>query len=857
MKSAMTSSPIEIDDLSIDNIISQVCSLGGENDRWQDGLDIEWIKGMYQKAGLKNLPRIVGSNIKDSAYSTFAGRLALILHQKNCPQTVEEYTKVFEERFNPAMTRYWREHSAKIEDLFVKYYDYNFSGGWSPALVFIKTYSARAGRKRIPREMPMHMYMRSAVQLCHRLGWDAVSQAFDLYMRGIITPPSPMMFNACMRLFCSGSCFLSTVGDTTKSITEKIAESCFTAKANGGQGMDLSNIRHSEFGETGISKGVVPVMQMYNVACNLFGQNSQRPAAAAPYLSVHHIDIMEFIDSRLPTGDQRLRAPDLFPAVWANWLFRHRIATDGDWTVFCPKYTRQLRQLWGPEWAKEYIRLENELQTPYRKTYKARDIYKRVIATQTKAGVPYMLCGDAANAKSNHSHLGVLRMSNLCCEIMEYSDEETTASCNLHSINMKTMAIGGKKLALSSTMDEIAEAIDFEQLATASKWGVICVNQAIDQGVSPLDQVDERGNVVAGRINQVNQFQRAIGLGVAGKADMLALLDIPFECETTVLINKMFFACMYFNAIIQSVQEAVVHGPCGAFSGSHMANGKFQFDLWADELKLLKENENLYGDTLTRLRDPADDVPVEPRAWGQKETQLIRDGIVIDTVKPTWDDCRRVVTKYGMYNSLLIALMPTASSAQIRGICESFEAPQSNLYSRKVYKVNYSVLNPYMVSDLKAINAWTDDTPDYLLQYNGSLGGFASHVVANPDLYPKFHTKSLERLKYLEFKYKTMWNISQKFMIKLAAIRGRYVDQSTSLNIYIRDSDPIKMEAAQMYSFDIGNKTVVYYVRSNGADNAKLVTKKAVKRRASNQGSIEADGEFCDRSNPNCLSCTS
>lgn len=822
-------------------------------------LDRTWIDAMYTKVGLDNLGRTVAFNIKDDAYSTFAGRLALLQHSKSCPQSTVEYLKIFGHMFSPTMFKYWEEHEEDIDQLLQQYDKYNYVGSWSSSVVFITTYSLKVKPKSPGREMPMQMYMRVATQLCHNRGWAAVVQAFDLYARGVLTPPSPILFNSCMKMFACGSCFLTVIGDTTKSITSKFTESCFIAKANGGQGTDFSEIRHSEIGNTGESKGVIPLMQIYNAGCNEFDQNGKRPASLSPYLAVHHLDIMAFIDSRLPTGNPKLRCLDLYPAVWANYLFRHRVATDGDWSVFCPKYTRQLRQLSGPAWAREYLRLEKDLDTPYRATYKARDVYKRVIATQGKSGLPYMLNGDAANIKSNHSHLGTIKMSNLCCEIMEYSDENTTASCNLHSINMEQMATGHKVLRPSSDEDDIAECVDFYLVAQAARQGVICINQAIDNGYSPLDELDDQGNIIPGHISKTNQFQRAIGLGVAGMAGLLAKLDLPFECPATVLLNKMFFACMYYNAIVQSVQESVIAGPCGAFAGSKMSEGKFQFDLWHDELTMLRENKDLYGETFIRLRDPTDDIPVNPEAWGQAVVDLVdKGGVIIDIIQPTWDDLRRVVIKYGMRNSLLTALMPTASSSQLRNICESFEAPQSNLYSRKVYQANYSVLNSFMVADLKRIDAWTEDTPDYLLQYNGSLKSFTEYVLANPKAYPQFKSENVGRLKYLESKYKTMWEISQKFMIRLAALRGRYIDQSTSLNIYIRDSDPVKMEAAQMYSFDVGNKTVVYYIRSNGADNAKIVTKKRkVRREQEHKLDLEADGPVCDRSDPNCLACQS
>jgi ribonucleotide reductase alpha subunit len=302
-------------------------------------------------------------------------------------------------------------------------------------------------------------------------------------------------------------------------------------------------------------------------------------------------------------------------------------------------------------------------------------------------------------------------------------------------------------------------------------------------------------------------------MGVSGFAELLHILDLPFEDPIVLVLNKMLFACMYWNALAQSVQLAILYGVYETFKGSPTSEGKLQFDLWKEEFDIL-------GPNMARKKE--DDDAIEPKLWGQESIILYDENDKnIDVISNTWDDLKRCIKKYGLYNSLLLAMMPTASTAQIRRNCESVEAHQNNMYSRKVLKCSYPVLNRYMVKDLEKLGVWNHSTVEYIKVKNGSISGLTKYINTNDNLFVKYNGDN-SRLLFLENKYKTMWEIPQKLFMKLSADRGRYIDQSSSTNVYIRDGSDSKLKACHFYANMLGLKTIMYYLRQTGGECIKF-----------------------------------
>ncbi len=553
----------------------------------------------------------------------------------------------------------------------------------------------------------------------------------------------------------------------------------------------------------------------YLTHMGLAHNGGRRKGAATIFLRPHHIDVEDFIELPRKVGDKYARAHDLNICLWTSWIFWERIRDNGHWTLFCPARVPQLNELSGEAFTKAYIEAENDPSISFRhkKVINAREIYNKILSIQRESGMPYLMNGDAANIKSNHRHLGYIKSSNLCLEVIEYTDDETIAVCNLHSLSLRMFAREPIDRTIPDTELALRKVVNFPKLSYMSRRVVTNLNKVIDHNWYPLDKVKD-GKVKPKIINRSNKKHRPIGMGVSGFAELLHILDLPFEDPITKVLNKMLFACMYWNALAQSVQLAINDGPYESFHGSPMSQGKLQFDLWKEEFEILGPN---------KARRKEDDEPVDPSKWEQEAIYLYTaDGSsIIDTIKPTWCDLKRCIMKYGIRNSLLIALMPTASTAQIRRNCESTEAHQNNLYSRKVLKCSYPVLNRYLNSDLSAQGVWNDAVVEYIKVKNGSIQGLTQYIQNNSSLFPNY-SGNVERLRFLEKKYKTMWEISQKWFLELAADMGRYIDQSKSHNAYFKDCTDEKLQAYHIYANMLGLKTIMYYLRQTGGETIKF-----------------------------------
>lgn len=552
----------------------------------------------------------------------------------------------------------------------------------------------------------------------------------------------------------------------------------------------------------------------YLTHMGLAHNGGRRKGAATIFLRTHHIDLEDFIELPRKVGDKYARAHDLNICLWTSWIFWERVRTNGNWTLFCPAKTSHLNDLYGDEFTKAYIATEQDpnISSKHKKVISARSLYDSILNIQRETGMPYIMNGDAANIKSNHRHLGYIRSSNLCLEVIEYTDDNTIAVCNLHSLSLRMFGKGPVDHTNSNLEDALRKSFDFPQLSNISRRVVENLNAVIDHNHYPLDKIVD-GKVVPKIINKSNKKHRPVGMGVSGFAELLHILDLPFEHPTVNVLNKMIFACMYWNALAQSVQLSIKDGSYDSFVGSPTSEGKLQFDLWKEEFKIVGPNA---------VRKEEDDNPIDPSTWQQEAVVLydVNDNVV-DTVLPTWDDLKRVIIKYGLRNSLLIALMPTASTAQVRRNCESVEAHQNNMYSRKVLKCSYPVLNRYLVRDLEELGVWNKSVVEYIKIKNGSIQGVNRYVINNPLLFPKF-TGDVQRLIFLELKYKTMWEIPQKAFMRLAAERGRYIDQSSSTNVYIRDCTDDKLRACHIYANMSGLKTIMYYLRQTGGETIKF-----------------------------------
>ena len=562
----------------------------------------------------------------------------------------------------------------------------------------------------------------------------------------------------------------------------------------------------------------------------------RRNGSFAIYLEPWHPDIMEFLDMKKNHGDEEARARDLFYALWLNDLFMERVKQNKKWTLMCPDVCRGLSDVYGDDFKTLYE--EYESKNMGMRTVNAREVWFKILDSQSETGVPYLLYKDACNKKSNQKNLGTIKSSNLCCEIVEYSDDKETAVCNLASIALSKfvkpptypfkntgaesikvytknncnwclmMKNELKKNKISYT-EEVVEVEDFESFK--KQHGVETVPQLYDGdeligGYSKVaellkpefdyDELHHITKIVTANLNKVidinfypttktrtsNMRNRPIGIGVQGLADAFALLNLPFHSEEASRVNEMIFETMYHAALEKSMEIAKIEGPYSSFKGSPASNGILQFDMWN-----VKVSNNRYD----------------------------------------WDKLKHDIKENGIRNSLLLAPMPTASTSQILGNNECFEPFTSNIYVRRTIAGEFVIINKHLLSELINTGLWNEDTKQQMVKDNGSI----QNIKAIPQA--------------LKDKYKIVWEIPMKHIINMAAERGKFICQSQSMNLWMKNPTYDKLTTMHFYSWSKGLKTGQYYLRTKAKAAPQQFTVEPDKMTTKTDSSDDYEEEEC------------
>jgi ribonucleoside-diphosphate reductase alpha subunit len=526
------------------------------------------------------------------------------------------------------------------------------------------------------------------------------------------------------------NCFLiANKEDSIDGIYDTVKECARISKWAGGIGLHIHDVRANKShirGTNGTSDGIIPMLRVYNSTARYVNQAGRRKGSIAVYLEPWHADILDFLEIRLNQGDEEARCRDLFSAMWIPDLFMKRVESGGNWSLFCPDVARGLSDVYGKEFEDLYEKYETEGLA--RKVVPAFEVWKAIIKSQSETGTPYMLYKDACNEKSNHKHVGTIKSSNLCTEILEYTDKDETAVCNLASI------------ALPKYVDVEKKEFNHEELHRVTKMVTRNLNKVIDKNFYPTEN-GERSNM----------RHRPIGIGVQGLADVFIMLRMSFGSEESRKLNRDIFETIYHASLESSCELAEMYGTYETFKGSPFSQGILQFDMWD--------------------RDP--------KFSGRYD----------------WNAMRELVKK-GTRNSLLLAPMPTASTSQILGNNECFEPYTTNIYLRRTLAGEFVVVNKHLVNDLKERGLWSKEMKDLMVKAGGSV----QNIIDIPD-----------DLKEL---YKTVWEMSQKTIIDMAADRGVYIDQSQSMNLFVESPTLSKLSSMHMYAWKTGLKTGMYYLRS-------------------------------------------
>jgi len=702
-------------------------------------------------------------SVADITYAQIGTRLLLNKLYETIPSTFSECTNLLREYLNPDYVKFVMDNSTFLNKVINKSRDDLFA---TPLAIntMINSYLMK-NTFGVVVESPQYMYLRVAIYLCNQ-DLDKIQCVYDDLSLMYYTHATPTLVNANSRYSQCASCFLMHTPDTLEGITKSWANSAFISKNTGGIGCDFSSLRHSEISNKGTTRGILPWLKIQNEIMKTVDQAGTRKGSMTVFLDITHIDVWEFIEARQKDGAEDIRARELFYALNIRDEFMKRVENDEMWTLFCPKQSSEMQLKYNDDFLIEYLRYEQMFDNNLirGKRIKARDLWKKILFTQITEGMPFILYIDSVNRKSNQSNVGPIRCSNLCMEIVEYVDENNIATCNLASINLPKYV----RTQYDPRSQTDKPYFDFNLLKIKVKQIVRNLNIMINTNYYP-ENIPE--------IKHSNLMMRPLGIGVQGFADAVAMLDLCWIDEnnsTTVEIkyfNELLFGSIYLYALEESCEIAKELGPYDKFDGSPLSCGKFQFDLWGE--KCCKQLQNEY----TALRSK--------------------------------------IQQYGVRNSLLIALMPTASTASILSNTESFEPFNGLIYTRKVLSGQYIICNPHLYKDMNDRGLWTTENVKNVITAGGTL-------------------KKLDIDTHLKLKYKTVWEIPQKVTLELMLDRGKYVCQTQSFNLFLSNPNVNMLTAFHFAAWKGGAKTGMYYLRTEAAvdpDNFAMKNLQIVKKR--------------------------
>lgn len=484
------------------------------------------------------------SNHHKNTTSSFKRVVYLLYHTENRPLISDDIYNIMHD--NPYYSDKIEEMIDYSRDYLIDYFGFK---------TLYKSYLMKQNGKVIDR--PQHLWMRVALAI-HGLDLESVKETYDLMSTKVFTHATPTLFNAGTQHQQLSSCYLvSMEDDSIEGIFNTVKECAQISKWAGGIGLHIHNIRASNSiirGTNGRSSGIVPMLKLFNDTAKFVNQGGRRPGSFAIYLEPWHADIEDFLDLKKNHGNEEMRARDLFYGLWVSDLFMQRVEQGSSWSLFCPDTCPGLSDVVGESFVELYTKYERMNYAI--KTINARDLWYKILDAQMETGTPYLLYKDSANLKSNQQHLGTIKSSNLCCEIIEYSDKNESAVCNLASI------------ALPSFITSI-KTFDFEKLHQVTKIVTNNLNKIIDMNAYPTPKTKKS-----------NLLHRPIGIGVQGLADVFIILDMNYESNEAKELNKHIFETIYHASLEKSNELAISYGPHPSFQGSPASKGVLQFDMW-------------------------------------------------------------------------------------------------------------------------------------------------------------------------------------------------------------------------------------------------------------------------------------
>lgn len=640
-------------------------------------------------------------------------------------------------------------------------------------------------------EMPQAFFMRVAMGLALNES-EREARAIDFY--NILSSfdfmsSTPTLFNSGTLRSQLSSCYLTTVDDDLDGIFEAIKENALLSKFAGGLGNDWTRVRamgsHIK-GTNGKSQGVVPFLKVVNDTAVAVNQGGKRKGAVCAYLETWHADIEEFLELRKNTGDDRRRTHDMNTANWIPDLFMKRVIAGADWTLFSPSECPDLHDLYGAAFDKRYAEYEAMADRGELKVFKrmpALSLWRKMLSMLFETGHPWITFKDPCNIRSPQRHMGVVHSSNLCTEITLNTGKDEIAVCNLGSINLARHIKDGK--------------LDGEKIRRTVSVAMRMLDNVIDINFYPVQKA-----------RNANMKHRPVGLGIMGFQDSLHQMRVAYASDAAVTFADQAMELVAYHAYWASTELAEERGRYPSYAGSLWDRGI----LPQDSMRLLAEERggNLEVDTAEHL---------------------------------DWQPLRDRIARFGMRNSNCLAIAPTATIANIIGVSPSIEPTFQNLYVKSNLSGEFTVINEYLVRDLKQLGLWDEVMVSDLKYFDGSLGRI--------DRVPQ-HLKEL---------YATAFEVEPKWLVEAAARRQKWIDQAQSLNLYMAGASGRKLDELYRLAWLRGLKTT-YYLRTLAASHGEKSTGRGGELNAVPvAGGMTADPtpasdvKFCSIDNPDCESC--
>ncbi len=769
-----------LEDISFDKILQRIKALSAEAGIQlnSSALTMKVIDQLYDTIETKKIDELaaeqcIALSTQHYDYGTLAARIVISNHQKN---TEPLFSKVVNQLYNftnihginkPLVSQtLWDfvQKNANIIDNMIDH-DRDYLIDYFGFKTLERSYLSKIGSTIVERIQ--HMWMRVAIGI-HENNLNLIKETYDLMSQKYFTHATPTLFNAGTPHPQLSSCYLIAMeDDSIDGIYNTLKDCAQISKYSGGIGLHIHNIRAKNShiqGTNGKTDGLVPMLKVFNATARYVNQSGKRNGSFAIYLEQWHPDIEDFLDLRKNHGDEEMRARDLFYAMWTSDLFMERVKGNAKWSLFCPNECPGLSDVYGADFNDLYAKYEAAGKA--KKIINARDLWFKILDSQMETGTPYILYKDAANLKSNQKNLGTIKSSNLCTEILEYSDDKETAVCNLASIGLPTFVT--------------EKQFDYAKLHEVTKVVTGNLDKVIDVNFYPTEKT-----------KLSNYRHRPVGIGVQGLADTFVLMDVPFHSDEAKEINKKIFETIYHAALEKSNEISIDR----AALMNKSINDRMSMCTFDEFQKTKQRAPELFGAYSSFEGTPASQGILQFDMWNVEPSD-----------RYDWSSLKESIIKFGLRNSLLVAPMPTASTSQILGFNECFEPFTSNLYSRRTMAGEFVVINKYLMKELIELGRWNEQVKNNIIANQGSI----QQLTILPE--------------HIRNKYKIVWEIPMKHVIDMSADRGAFICQSQSLNLWVEEPTYATLTSMHFYSWKKGLKTGIYYLRRKAKHQAQQFT---------------------------------